>query len=266
VTPRSSANVYGLANNPNPQNDTVRALRLALIDWVMKGKEPPPSRYPRLDRGELVLPEATAMGFPSIPGVALPDRLINPVYDYDFGPAFNHNDLSGIMRQPPILRGIIPQLVPRVDADGNEVGGVPSVLHQVPLGSYLGWNVTLNGFYKDRQSGFQGSFIPFSATKAERLATGDPRPSIEERYGTHEKYVALVRAAATKAVADRFLLQADADRLIQQAEASDVLNPNATPVSGPNDGAVGRGGRGGRAGRGAGAGAPVAPANTPTAP
>ncbi|MEN9662462.1 MAG: hypothetical protein RL324_1411 [Verrucomicrobiota bacterium] len=249
VTPRSSANAYGLAGNPNPQNETMRALRLALIDWVMKGKEPPPSRYPRLDRGELVLPEAAAMGFPSIPGVALPDRLINPIYDYDFGPGFNHNDLSGIMRQPPVIRRIIPQLVPRVDADGNEVAGVPSVLHQVPLGSYLGWSVTLNGFYKDRQSGFQGSFIPFAVTKAERLASGDPRPSLEERYGTHDKYVALVRAAAAKAVAERFLFQADADRLIQQAEAGDVLNPNATPPT-PADAQGGSGGRGGRGGRG----------------
>ena len=248
VTPKSAANKYGLAGNNNPQNDTLRALRVALIEWVTKGKEPPPSRYPRLDRGELVAPEATAMGFPHIPGVALPDHLVNPLYDYYFGPDFNHNDMSGVMRQPPVLRRIIPELVPRVDVDGNEVSGVPSVLHQVPLGSYLGWSVTLNGFYKDKQSGYMGSFIPFAATKAERLAAGDPRPSLEERYGSHEKYVALVRAAAAKAVADRFLLQPDADKLIKQAADGDVLNPSATPPPAPNGAAGGRGGRAGRGG------------------
>ena len=182
---RSSTNEYGLVNNnPNPQKETHRALFLALIDWVTKGTEPPPSQYPRLDRGDLVPPEAAAMGFPRIPGAALPDHLANPIYDYDFGPGFVGNDMSGaISLQPPIIRTIIPSRVPRVNADGNETSGVPSVLHQVPLGSYLGWSVTTNGFYAGLQSGFAGSYIPFAKTKAEREAAGDPRPSIEERYG-----------------------------------------------------------------------------------
>ena len=50
-----------------------------------------------------------------------------------------------------------------------------------------------------------------------------PRPSLEERYHNHAGYVAAVRAAAKKAVADRYLLPDDADRLIAQAEASNVL-------------------------------------------
>ena len=59
----AGVNEYGLVNNnPNPQKETHRALFLALIDWVTKGTEPPPSQYPRLDRGELVPPEAAAMG------------------------------------------------------------------------------------------------------------------------------------------------------------------------------------------------------------
>ena len=33
-------------------------------------------------------------------------------------------------------------LAPKVDADGNEVGGVPVVLLDAPLGTYLGWNIT----------------------------------------------------------------------------------------------------------------------------
>ena len=65
--------------------------------------------------------------------------------------------------------------------------------------------------------------IPFAATRAERMANGDPRLSLEERYRTHEGYVEAVRAAAARAVSERFLLQEDADALIAQAAASNVL-------------------------------------------
>ena len=95
---------------------------------------------------------------------------------------------------------MIPSLVPKVDADGNEVGGVPSVLHQAPLGTYLGWNVAHGGFFKGHNAGFAGGFIPFARTKAERTDAGDPRPSLEERYRDHAGYVAAVKAAAERLV------------------------------------------------------------------
>ena len=114
-------------------------------------------------------------------------------------------------------------MVPRVDSDGNEVAGVASVLHQSPLGTYTGWNTNAGGFYKGRIRTNTGGFIPFPRTKADRVASGDPRLSLEERYGTHEKYVAQVRAAAERLVRGRYLLQDDADRLIGQAAGSKVL-------------------------------------------
>jgi hypothetical protein len=213
-----------LISNPNPSSNTLRALQTALVDWVVNGTLPPPSQYPRLDRGELAEPTWAAMGFPAIPGVPLPDGILTPFYDYDFGTQFHYNDLSGVITiQPPPVRQILPTLVPKVDADGNEPTGVRSVLHQVPLGTYTGWNTVASGFYKGRIRTNTGSFIPFAKTRSERLDSGDPRPSLEERYGTHDKYVALVRAAAERLVRERFLLQDDADRLIAQAEASSVL-------------------------------------------
>jgi hypothetical protein len=222
-TPKQPA-ACELPENPNPSSDTLRALMVALVEWVVKGTDPPPSQYPRLDRGELAAPTQAALHSPVIPGVPLPDGIINPLYDYDFGPEFNYRDLSGaISMQPPVIRQILPSLVPKVDVDGNETAGVPSVLHQAPLGTYLGWNVTAEGFFKGAGCGLSGGYVPFAKTKAERLANGDPRPSLEERYGTHERYVATVRTAAARMVRDRFLLQDDADRLIAQAEASDVL-------------------------------------------
>jgi hypothetical protein len=113
--------------------------------------------------------------------------------------------------------------VPKVDADGNEVGGVPSALHQAPLGTYLGWNVARTGFSRGRNPGFSGGYIPFAKSKADRLHSGDPRPSLEERYRDQAGYVAAVKTAAERMVKQRFLLPDDAARLIREAEASDVL-------------------------------------------
>jgi hypothetical protein len=194
------------------------------VDWVTKGMAPPPSQYPRLSHDDLVEPTQEAMGSPIIPGIPLPDGIINPVYDYEFGPGFAYNDLRGIISVvPPVIKRVLPSLVPRVNADGNETVGVASVLHQAPLGTYLGWNVTAQGYLKGRECGLNGAFIPFAKTKGEREAAGDPRLSLEERYGTHEGYVSVVKRAADRLVRDRFLLPEDAERLIAEAQASDVL-------------------------------------------
>jgi alpha/beta hydrolase family protein len=254
-------NNYGqgrLRANPVPHTQTVNALRVHFRNWVMHGVEPPPSVYPTLGAGErddergarrerdgdrrhgfLVEPTKAAMGFPSgIPGLpaTVPEAasiggkaerpFINPVLDYDWGPGFNPSDGSGVPTNvPPPIKQVIPMVVPRVDADGNELGGVPVVLRDAPLGTYVGWNITAAGFHKDQICNYVGGMIPFARTRAERLATSDPRLSLEERYGNHAGYVAAVQAAAANAVARRFLLQKDADDLVAQAAASDVLNP-----------------------------------------
>jgi hypothetical protein len=219
-----AAGVCELPNNPNSQSETMRALIVALTDWVVKDAAPPPSVYPRLDQGQLARPDHKAMVFPLIPNMPLPDNLINPMFDYDFGAEFKYSDLSGVMTaQPPVIKRVLPTLVPKVDADGNETSGISSPLHQAPLGTYLGWNVTRAGFYKGRGCGFAGGFIPFARTKAERLATRDPRLSLEERYRDHAGYVAAVKTAVERLLGQRFLLPEDAERLIHQAEESNVL-------------------------------------------
>lgn len=216
--------VCELPANVNPQAESMRALIVALTDWVTKNAAPPASVYPRLDRGDLVRPHHTTMGFPLIPGTPLPDNMVNTLLDYDYGPEFNYADLSGVMTiQPPIIKRPLPTLVPKVNADGNETSGIVSPLHQAPLGTYLGWNVTRSGFSKGRGCGFAGGFIPFAKTKAERLAKGDPRLSLEERYKDHAGYVAVVKKAVEQLLKQHFLLPEDATRLMQQAEESNVL-------------------------------------------
>lgn len=216
-----------LPGNPNPSLASLRAAQQMLVTWVRDGKAPPPSRYPTLAAGDLVAPTAAAMGWPKMPGEPVPDGKLNAMPDYDFGPRFHYHDLSGVItREPPVVRRIIPALVPRVDADGNETAGVPSVQLQVPLGTYLGWNVRTAGFEKGGGCAFFGGFIPFARTRAERVAAHDPRPSLEERYGTHDGFVAKVRQAVKHPEEMGWLLPDDAAKLVQQAEQSRVLMPD----------------------------------------
>jgi hypothetical protein len=213
-----------LATNPNSSAEANRALMAALVDWVVKDVLPPPSSYPRFDRGELVAPTQAALGFPAIPGQPLPDGELVPFYDYDYGRGFRALDESGIVSmQPPLVRRTLPMLVPRVDADGNETSGIRSVLLEAPLGTYTGWNPIGRGFFKGKIQPLSGGYIPFAKTKAERMASGDPRLSLEERYGTHANYVAKVKAAAERLVEQRYLLKEDADRLVAEADKSGVL-------------------------------------------
>ena len=215
-----------LAANPMPHTQTVNAIRAHFRDWVMNNVAPPPSRYPTLADGTLVDATAQAMGFPDIPGLpeAAPTGLMNPVLDYDFGPGFNAADGSGVPSQmPPAIRHVVAMKAPRVDEDGNELGGVPVVLRDAPLGSYLGWNITAAGFHQGQDCNYAGGMIPFAKTRAERTASGDPRRSLEERYGDHAGYVKAVQIAATHAAAQGFLLDHDAKALVAAAEASDVL-------------------------------------------
>ncbi len=244
--PNCPGNNFGtglLPANPVPHVQTVNALRVHFRNWVMNGTLPPDSVYPTLNgkKGngqptpgrnvpDLVPANKAAMGFPTIPGLrpTVPEAdFIMPVLDYDWGPDFNYTDASGVpSNAPPPVKQVIKMLVPRVDADGNELGGVPNVLTDAPLGTYLGWNITAGGarpFHQGQICNYVGGMVPFAKTKAERLATGDPRLSLEERYGSHDGYVAAVTRAAARAVARGFLLQADADALIAAAAASQVL-------------------------------------------
>lgn len=222
--PPPGANICTLAWNPNPSSDTRRALIEALIGWVRDGRTPPPSRYPTLAGGDLVQPSAAAMSWPRIPGAPTPDGKLNTFLDYDFGPGFDYVDLSGVLaHQPPRVRQVIPSLVPRVDADGNEMAGVPSVQLLVPIGTYTGWNQRRAGYGAGGGCGFIGGFIPFARTRAERVARGDPRPSLEERYRDHAGFAERVRAVAAAQMRAGWLLPDDAERIVRQAEDSDVL-------------------------------------------
>jgi hypothetical protein len=120
---------------------------------------------------------------------------------------------------PERIDNVYGTLVCAVDADGNEVAGIKLPPIAVPLGTHTGWNVyrAQPGELADRD----GSMIPFARTRQEREAAGDPRPSLKERYGSREAYVAKVEAAAAALVAERLLLPADAAAYVKAAETCD---------------------------------------------
>jgi hypothetical protein len=218
--------------NPNPQTETLRALWVAFTDWVDRGIAPPASTVPKISKKTLVLP--SEVNFPHIPannygGISRPAvkflGFANDLHVLNWGPLFNNRDESGIItiEPPQVTDRVYTIRVPQVDADGNDVAGVISTGVQAPIATYTGWNLGRAGRFEDELCSLQGSFIPFATTQAERIATGDPRLSLEERYGTHEGYVAAVKAATDRLVQQRFLLPEDAARLIADADASSVL-------------------------------------------
>ena len=196
-----------------PHTETFRALIVHFRNWVMRNTPPPDEPLSDAARGRARRADAKRRWafrrFPACARRRPKPGFINPVLDYDWGPQFDHDRRARAFRRnaPPPIKQVIRTLVPRVNADGNEVGGVPVVLLEAPLGTYLGWNITADGFHKDKLCTYAGGMIPFARTRAERMANGDPRLSLEERYRDHAGYVAAVRKAAASIVATGFLLK-----------------------------------------------------------
>jgi hypothetical protein len=198
---------------------------------VKDNADPPASVVPRIADGTLVapnqarIPAIPANTYGNVPRPAL--RYLanhNPLQVFDFGPQYRAGDSSGVITVEPPRQGTQSYgiLVPQADADGADLGGVRSVYQRAPIGSYMAWNVGRKDRFEDGFCLFQGAFIPFARTRAERDAAGDPRPSVEERYPTPADYVAAVRRATEALVAERTLLSADAAYLIRQAESEGI--------------------------------------------
>jgi hypothetical protein len=179
-----------------------RLLRACLINmdrWVTEGVEPPPSRHPKIADGTALPPEELKKTFERIPDArylphhARPRRL-------DFGTL------------PPRDGAPFGTLVSAVDEDGNELGGIRLPEITVPLAAHTGWNLrhpAIGG--AEQLLVFAGATLPFARTRAEREASGDPRLSIDERYRSRDDYLARIRTAAERLVAERYLLAEDVE-------------------------------------------------------
>jgi hypothetical protein len=205
--------------NANSYNYNLRAVLIALRDWVVNGKAPPPSRYARLADGTLV--GLGKLGFPAIPNVSANLAvLLNPRTLYDRGAAFNGADESGYESTvPPVRIAGEVSLVPQVDADGNDLDGVHTLSLLVPLGTYTGWNTRAAGYGEGDACDLNGSFIPFPKTAAAAAASGDPRRPIASRYPSTQIFDAAVEGAARTLIAQGFLLASDAAAAVAQVKA-----------------------------------------------
>jgi hypothetical protein len=212
--------------NPHPVWWIARALFDDMEQWVRDGISPPNSRYPLVSNGALVLPET--LKFPRIPGLSPPSRA-HLAYRMDFGPLWKDGIIT---KEPPGVGKPYPSLVPRVDADGNDLGGVRIPEMEVPVATTTGWNQRDPGIgFAGERATFIGSYVPFPATRADRERAFDQRQSIEERYGTKERYLGLFAQAALRQIEDRFLLPEDlADVLARGAAEWEAVakRPNDT--------------------------------------
>src|SRR6266567_1515841 len=191
-------------------------LRAALVNldrWVGEGVEPPPSAVPRLADKSAVPPESVRQVFEAIPGARFPDRISRPER-LDFGREVER----GAVELPPKRGAAFTTFVSAVDADGNEAAGIRPWELRVPLATFAGWNPRHpdQGAPGDLMS-MMGSTFPLARTEAERSRTGDPRPSIAERFGSREKYLERVRREAEAMVTERHLLAEDTASVVERA-------------------------------------------------
>lgn len=208
--------VCALPHNPVDLRPVLRVLALALDRWVSDGTPPPRSLYPRIGDGSLV--GMDALGFPRIPGVTLPAGP-NQRVRLDYGPEYPQGIIGRVL--PEIRPETYGVLVPKVDGDGNEIGGIRLPDIAVPAGTATGWAVRAQDAGGTGELCYlDGSFVPFAKTKAEREAKGDPRLSLEERYRDKADYVSKVRDAALALQRDGYLLSEDTQRIVDQASAA----------------------------------------------
>lgn len=218
--------------NPTSPFPALRALLTALDQWVVAGTAPPPSFVPRQSDGTAVMAvprpghqtgivPREALGWPAIPGVTY-TGVITSRYFLDFGPMLGQGVIA---HYPPSLSGrpAYPHFVSKVDQDGNEIAGIRLPPVAAPVATTTGWALRRDPFGVNEGCEASGQHIPFAPTKAARLATGDPRLSLEERYGTHDGYVSAVARAAEQLEQQRLLLRADVQAYIERARASQVL-------------------------------------------
>ena len=225
--------------NPLDSAPVQRALFIALDEWSTKGTLPPASQVPSLSDGTLV--PANATGFPTIPGV-MNNGLKTTRYLFNYGPNFYATGIPTI--NPPVITPpyqdnrangpIYPSFVPKTDSDGNDVAGLRLPDVTVPLATYTGWALRGGAQAGDGCEG-SGQYIPFAKTKAERMASGDPRLSIEERYPRFSAYYDAVKKAIDDMAARRLMLREDAqrslDRLVQAGKATGAIKEIPTTAS-----------------------------------
>jgi hypothetical protein len=218
LNPPGPAGMCEVPTQGNAWAPTLRALLVALDDWADRGVAPPKSNYPQLQDKTLVPLDEARASFPKIPGLRFPSAL-NELSFPSFGPGLQSTG-GRLVQLPPSLGARYQLFVPKADSDGLDVAGIRPVEVRAPTATLTGWNIRATGRRPADLCGLSGAYVPFAKTKAERQANNDPRPSLEERYAGPDQFVRKVEDATRALVAERFLLQEDADRYVKAARES----------------------------------------------
>lgn len=205
-----------LIGNPADYRPLLRALLIALDEWVQTDKQPPPSAYPKVADGTLVGWRESESGWHAVPGVRYPEVIQQPEH-LDRGPEFYRFRRSSI--EPPISKGFYGAKVPAYDADNNERGTLQLPTVAVPIGTYTSWNLRSRSVGAENELlGLSGGFIPFTKLAAERTLRGDPRPALLERYNSFDEYSKRYQMTIAELVQQRYLLAEDVPALRSLAE------------------------------------------------
>lgn len=200
--------------NPADYRPILRALLEAMTNWMVNNKVPPSSRYPSLDRKELGSLKATRDSFPIIPAIRLPEYFLTPKL-FDQGPRWEDQRIIDIM--PPSPKAAYGALTPLTNSDGVDVGCINPPEVTVGFATYTGWSLrSRDAGAQNQLVGLAGSYIPFPATRAERLERGDPRPSIEERYRSVDDYLNKLQSECERMAAQGYLLNEDVPAIIER--------------------------------------------------
>lgn len=198
----------------------MRALINNLELWVVNGEEPLDSIYPKISEETLV--ELTSLRLPSIIEQNFRGAL-NGSGDMEFGPRVKFNrGMVDLLIPEVIARHKV--LVPAVDQLGHDIAGIRHPHIEVPMGTYLGWNIRTTEFGGGGLCDEHGSFIPLSMSDEDADLENDSRPSLLSLYPDYMSYVNKLRDATDSLVSKNLLLQEDAELLLQRVEESIPLH------------------------------------------
>ncbi len=215
--------------NPNDYRPLLRALLVSLDEWVRTDTSPPESVYPRVDERTLVGWRENESGWRALPGVRYPEVIQQPAW-LDYGSDFATR--RHITQHPPRYHLIGPDnrvatygvRVPLYGSDNNEAGMLLTPSIAVPVATYTGWNLrSRTAGAEGEMFGLMGSYLPFARTREERIARGDPRPALLERYRDFDDYLARTKAAGEKLIESRCLLAEDLALVLEQARRNQSL-------------------------------------------
>ena len=201
------------------QTPILRGCLSNMNDWIKGKNTPPPSSHPRHDDGSAIETKNVIQKFSTIPGIRLPDSLLNPIR-LDYG---DEQHLGRTTKLPPEQGETYPAFVSDVDETLNEIAGIRLPDISVPVSTNTGWNtrhpsIGNDGLLIGITGGLAGWTVPLPATENEKAKTGDSRPSIESLYDSKVSYMIKVKNATQKLIDERYILEEDFQNILDIAE------------------------------------------------